>query len=262
MSPMISIIQRHLAKTYFQGFFELLFKISLIGMNYGSGMSLLESGEFTVLELVNHSLLNSHIIFFDVGANVGDYTQALVARFGPKSEIYSFEPTKLAFKRLSKRFRNKNFVHLYNIGLSNKSARLTIFAEKSGSSASSLFKRRLDHAGTKFLSQEKVKLETLDTFCKKHSINQIDFFKIDVEGNELAVLEGANKLLAKKRIKFIQFEQGGSNIEARTYFQDFFYLLHSNYRIYRIVQNGLTEIKEYNEFREIFMYSNYLAVLK
>ena len=50
----------------------------------------------------------------------------------------------------------------------------------------------------------------------------IDLLKLDVEGNELLALKGLSDSI--EYIKIIQFEFGGSNIDSRTYFQDFYYL--------------------------------------
>ena len=66
----------------------------------------------------------------------------------------------------------------------------------------------------------------------------------------------------KKKIKFIQFEFGSCNIDSKTYFQDFWYLLKDNYNIYRIVKDGITPIIKYKETSEIFTTINYLAELK
>ncbi len=111
-------------------------------------------------------------------------------------------------------------------------------------------------------SEEQVRLTTIDIFCKEQGIEKIDFLKLDIEGNEINALEGAKTMLEKDSIKFIQFEFGGCNIDSRTYFQDFYYLLKDRYKIYRILRNNLYEIENYNELKEIFITTNYLAIHK
>ena len=69
-------------------------------------------------------------------------------------------------------------------------------------------------------------------------------------------------MISDKKINFIQFEFGGCNIDSRTYFQDFFYLLNDNYTIYRDLKNGLFEMPVYKETYEIFITINFLAVAK
>jgi hypothetical protein len=95
-----------------------------------------------------------------------------------------------------------------------------------------------------------------------HSIDVIHFIKIDVEGHEIKVLEGAKKMISSNSIYYIQFEFGGTNIDAKSYFRDFFYFLSDKYNIYRIVPDGFFQVKHYSENREIFLYSNYFAELK
>ena len=79
---------------------------------------------------------------------------------------------------------------------------------------------------------------------------------------KLKALNGAAQMINSKQIDVIQFEFGGCNIDSRTYFKDFFYLLKDNYQIFRILKNGLFEMPTYKETYEIFITINYLAVRK
>jgi len=72
-------------------------------------------------------------------------------------------------------------------------------------------------------------------------------------------LWGGKEMINGNKIKFIQFEFGGCNIDAKTYFQDFWYLLNSRYKIYRVVKNGLYQIKQYKESYELFITTNFFA---
>ena len=69
-------------------------------------------------------------------------------------------------------------------------------------------------------------------------------------------------MLESRAIAIIQFEFGNCNIASRTYFQDFYYLLEPNYRIYRILGHGLRPVRGYRESQEVFLTTNYLAVAK
>lgn len=66
-------------------------------------------------------------------------------------------------------------------------------------------------------------------------------------------------MLASGAVDFIQFEFGGTNIDSRTYFQDFYYLLKDQYNIYRILKDGLFQITQYKEVYEVFITTNFLA---
>ena len=68
-------------------------------------------------------------------------------------------------------------------------------------------------------------------------------------------------MLEKNAIERIQFEFGNDYIDSRTFFRDiYFYLKNYNFKIYRILRDGLIEIKEYNSKKEIFRNSNFVAL--
>ncbi len=66
-----------------------------------------------------------------------------------------------------------------------------------------------------------VKLSTLDSYCKNKNITQIDFLKMDIEGNEYKALLGACEMIENGAINSIQIEFGGCNVDSRTYFKDY-----------------------------------------
>jgi hypothetical protein len=75
-------------------------------------------------------------------------------------------------------------------------------------------------------------------------------------------LDMVKKMITDKKIDFIQFEFGGCNIDSKTYFQDFWYLLKDNNRIYHILQDDIYELTTYEETHKIFITINYLAIRK
>jgi FkbM family methyltransferase len=252
-----------LGRTYSQSFFERLYKVTLRGMNFGLS-EVNESGELSVLAHLAKKVASSQgtgtITVFDVGANKGDYAIAINTVLGERASIYSFEPSKPTFFELKKNTAKIPSIHLYNSGLSSKPQNLDLYYDNKGSGLASVYKRGL--ASIEMSEKEEVSFTTLDIFCKENSIDRIDLLKMDVEGHELDILKGAEETLASGKIKSLQFEFGGCNIDSRTYFKDFHKLLCNKYRIYRVLQNGLREIKSYSEFDEIFTTVNYFAELK
>lgn len=101
---------------------------------------------------------------------------------------------------------------------------------------------------------------TLDTFCSKHLIENIDLLKIDVEGNELRVLEGSQNMIGQGKISAIVFEFNEMNLISRVFLRDFFNIL-PNYNFFRLLPNELVAI-EYNPLQEIFVYQNIVALRK
>lgn len=246
-----------LGKRVFQRIFEWLNQFSLLGMNIGGGGDFRYSGEKPALFYIRNHLKNlSDPILFDVGANVGNYSILLREVFGNKAKIYSFEPSHKTFHKLSLNVGGKN---LYNFGFGSENKKVNLYSNPNKSGLASVYERNLEHVNLSLKDSEEVEIITLDSFCKEHDIKHIDFLKIDVEGHELEVLRGAEKLINSGMLDFIQFEFGGCNIDSRTYFKDFYYLLKDKYKIYRIVKDGVYPINKYREIYEAFNTTNYLA---
>lgn len=110
--------------------------------------------------------------------------------------------------------------------------------------------------------EEIIKISSIDDFCYKQNIKQIDLLKLDIEGHELSALRGAKNMLKQKAIKNIQFEFGGCNIDSKTFLQDFYYLLNTDFLLYRVVKDGIIPVTTYSEMDEIFITTNYFARLK
>jgi len=258
-----------LGKKQFQPFFRRLYLLSLKGLNAGGAGDFRTSGEKFVAQYVckevAKSISDRSAVLFDVGANVGNYSLLLNKIFEESRQsylIYSFEPSSSGFAKLNLQAQAFKNIKTFNLGLSDADKTAVLFADIGGSELASLYNRDLVESGIFLDKQETVQLTTLDDFCSQNSIGYIDFLKIDVEGHELAVLRGAAQMLKTKNIRFLQFEFGGTAIDSRIYFKDFFRLLEKDYNIYRVLKNGLYSIKTYNESEEIFLTTNYFAEVK
>lgn len=201
------------------------------------------------------------LVAIDVGANVGNWSAEIIDLF-PSAYILAFEPSKAAFEKLSTRFHDEKNITCLNCALGNSSSISTLYADSSGSGLGSLTNRRVEHFGIDFKHQEKVEVESLDVLLStKFPDLKPNVLKMDVEGHELDILQGAEKSLLN--IQLIQFEFGGSNIDTRTFFQDFWYFFKkANFDIYRLTPVGPRLIKNYSEQEETFRATNYIATRK
>jgi FkbM family methyltransferase len=240
-------------------------------MNYGGGGSIETSGEASVLSriVVPACKTTSAPTVFDVGANIGEYSLR-VRDLLPDARIYAFEPSYPTYEILRQKITaagaNRSILP-HNVGLSNTEGQVDFYSYTfDGYEApilSSIVLRLPTQEGNIEPSRkDKIEVQTIDAFCKVNGITGIDLLKIDVEGHEIAVLQGATQMIGSGSIGMIQFEFGPANIYSRTYFYDFWSMLASSYHLYRIIPQGVVPIECYGEQHEVFLTSNYLAVRK
>jgi FkbM family methyltransferase len=235
-------------------------------LGVGAGTNPANSGETVAFELLRQSPgPSSRLCVFDVGANVGDYTSlALNALGGVQLEVHCFEPSPIAFASLSSRLRDRTGVHLNPFALGRTAGTRVLHSDTPGSGLASLTERRLDHVGLTHAHTDTVTVRTIDEYCAEKNIDRIDLLKIDVEGHELDVLEGARRLFNDRRVRLVTFEFGGCNIDTRTYVRDFWYFFEAAGArgLYRIMPGGrLFHIRRYEESVEAFRTTNFLVVL-
>ncbi|MFN7013963.1 MAG: FkbM family methyltransferase [Bacteroidia bacterium] len=245
--------------------FNRLRDFSIEGLSYKNIGNIKESGELQVMHHIKK--LNNHhskIVIFDIGANTGQYQSYLLKVFNEETTtIHSFEPSKETYQILNS---NKKYNHVFNwqIGFGDKNEKKILFKDEPNSPLSSIYKKtEHDYYNIGEMKYtEEIEITTIDDFCQKNQIDYVHFSKIDIEGHELFALKGAMNMILDNKIEAIQFEFGPANIDSRTFFKDFYILLHEKYNIYRILKKGILPVNKYNELDEIFLPCNYLAILK
>lgn len=249
-------------------FWEKVYLAALFGIGCGDGSfndSKDKTGEIKCFKYIKDEFPQDNYIIFDVGANYGQYATGLLNNYDENSIfVHSFEPCKKTFETLKENVKKYKNIKINNFGISSNKEKATLYSssDSKNSGLSSIYKRDLKRFDLELDRKESIELNTIDDYCKDNSIKEIDLLKIDIEGNEYNALLGAKKMLDGKKIKAIQIEFGGTDIDSRTFVKDFWDLLSENYRMYRIVTNGLYEITEYKETMEIFFCTNYLFIRK
>ncbi len=145
--------------------------------------------------------------FIDVGAHIGFYT-CLVGELR-KIKILAFEPNATNYQNLLKNIQlNKLNVKSFNIALGDRKGDAKFYgSDAMGSAKSQTFAQTP--------ASKKIKIDLLDNYLhlvnKKRSI----FIKIDVEGGEFELLQGARNFLKTKCPSFMLLEivkkWGGGN---------------------------------------------------
>lgn len=227
----------------------------LVGKGAGTGWAI--SGE---VEAAVSTIVRAEPTVFDIGANKGEWTQILLQRI-PASRVFLFEPAVDCHEFLRPLFSNRVTLVPSAVGAEKGSAEL--WSSEATDGAASLHRRKDSYfAGREFRSTP-VQVTTIDDFMKQSAIEVVDFVKLDIEGHELAALQGARDALQGGKIRALSFEFGSSNINSRTYFRDFWDLLNPlGYRLARITPGGrLLPIQPYSEDLEYFRgVTNYVAV--
>jgi FkbM family methyltransferase len=197
--------------------------------------------------------------FFDVGANRGSWS-LLSSRYFPGSALHCFEIAPATYARLSQSLRDlKPKPVLNNFGLLNRSGTVTLNFCDEDDGLSTILPGSIDGRPRTPIT---VKVETGDAYARMHSVRQIDFLKLDVEGAENLVLEGFSEMLKQGGIRIIQFEYGGGNVYTHFLLKDFYDLLEPlGYVIGKIFPDGV-DFRPYVLTHENFIGPNFLAVRK
>ena len=136
--------------------------------------------------------------FFDVGANVGQSTLAFKQYF-PVSKVHAFEPIESTIEELKRTTRYLNDITIHPLALGSEVEEREVIL----GTRSDLFSLNQAFESGK---KQKIKIETLDSIVEDTTTPFISVLKIDTEGHDLKVLEGAQKTLKAGRVEFIQVE--------------------------------------------------------
>ena len=147
--------------------------------------------------LYDNAKPNTNVI--DIGAFIGTHTMAL-ADISTKGngKVYSFEPQPWACENIKESIKKNKIknVKLYNIALSNKVGTIKFCSDNTGGSAICTERSKKLNSWNNVYN---VKMKPLDAYKFKN----VSIMKIDVEGHEIAVLEGAIKTIKQNKPKIL-----------------------------------------------------------
>lgn len=156
------------------------------------------------------NILDSNMIFLDVGANQGEYTLYAAKIFVEgKGQVIAFEPVPEMYQILDENINLNAFcnqVSVCKFGLSDKKGAVSIY---DAVSPSVLHYAHHEGLNTMYPSSTRnnkictIDVERLDDIIEDFLLNRIDVIKIDVEGSELPILRGALKTIEKYKPKLI-----------------------------------------------------------
>ncbi|MGH8223107.1 MAG: FkbM family methyltransferase [Woeseiaceae bacterium] len=148
-------------------------------------------------------ILKKGMTVIDAGANIGEVTLVAAKAVGPEGMVFAFEPVGRIADHLANHVRMNGLSQVSTIrcALADKVDRKPIFKAAERFYDGSIH----DGLGTLFSSAqrsvatEEVLLTTLDVFVREANVQRLDLIKLDVEGAELAALQGAAETLERFR---------------------------------------------------------------
>ena len=162
-----------------------------------------------IIEWLNQNL-RDHDVFFDVGANIGLYS-LYAAKLKATCAVYAFEPESQNFSRLCKNIVLNKLGNIVPCGvaLSDQVAfdLFNVYDLRPGSALHSLGELsgfRLESDAV-VLRQGVISI-TLDAMVTKYGLPQPSLLKIDVDGIEEKILDGAEVVLKSERLRSIMIE--------------------------------------------------------
>ena len=130
-------------------------------------------------------------VVFDVGSHIGIFTLKASRLVGASGAVYAFEPEPENFMLLKRNvaLNKASNVKIFEKAVSSRNGTLQLYIHPTNTGMSSV------QYATGRTDQIPVSSVTLDHIMQKHDIQELNLLKLDVEGHEIEVLRGANRLL-------------------------------------------------------------------
>ena len=195
--------------------------------------------------------------FVDVGANVGEWTRCF-RDVAPEAEGLLFEPGREAHARLAADLVGQAGLTLERAAVTGpgRPAELTFSEEPAAGQTSTL----VPGAASAAAVSVRVPATTLAEALHAHGWEGADVVKVDTEGHDLAVLEGAASLLAGQRLGVIQFEYNSQWQAARATLAAALNLLEGHgYTVCFLAPDGLWDL-DWQRSGEFYTYANFVAI--
>lgn len=205
----------------------------------------------------------NRLVIFDVGANVGDWSAALLKRLADSSvdestDLYVFEPVPSTVDSLKSRLGYSNScLHYEQVALSSEDGEGAIHVRGHNAGTNSLYpESRGDDE--KVVRISKV---TATSFCQAANIQHVHLLKCDTEGHDMEVIRGASPLLAAERIAVLQFEYNHRWVYARNFLRDVFTAIEKlPYKLAKLQSDHLLVFTEWRPELERFFEGNYALI--
>ena len=194
-----------------------------------------------------------NLTVLDIGANKGQWTRALLDVFGDRvARVHMFDPSPENYRELSNREdslaglgpEESERITAHPSGMGRTPGTATLYSNEEGSVLGSLYPHEEAGYGERMKhirldTTVEVTVDTVDEFVSRSEIASVEIMKIDTEGHEMDVLQGAERSIHEGKIELILFEFGPHQVESRHFFKDFWqFLTRRLYEMYFVDNDG------------------------
>jgi FkbM family methyltransferase len=151
-------------------------------------------------------------VFFDIGCNAGSFVKVL-QNFKITTNITCFEPHPIISKKTKELYP---YITMNEYCIGNIDGYIDMYFPMWSCGLSSIINRPVFSELNQEITKLNIECKTLDKYCELNNIDEIDFIKIDVEGGEKTIFEGASRMLSNKKVKCGIFEIGQTLYDAGT----------------------------------------------
>lgn len=225
------------------------------------------NGEYWILGRIKERHAGPDLVVFDVGAHVGEWTLQAAHRTPPGARVFSFEPTSASRKRLTEAVEKggvAKIVTIVDAALSDQDGTGSVFIDGDLCGTNSVYRQGYQEKWRDVNAEKKIETVPLmkgDTFCAQRKLDRVHFLKIDAEAHEVNILRGFERMLAERRVDYIQFEYSHGWINARHFLHEAWaYLEGKGYTIGKLRGNSLFYPERYATRFERFEACNYFAL--
>lgn len=221
----------------------------IIGIFLGEDWRFEHNGEALLVRTVGAQCTT----FVDVGANTGEWTDAILATGGGEKRGILIDAASSAIALLEARFRQAG-LRIVHAAAADVAGELQFYEEANAGMTSS--------AVAEFATAAKKTTVRAVTLDDEVDFEHVDFLKIDAEGYDFKVLLGARELISARRVTLIQFEynapwaQTGSTLSAAVQL-----LESAGYEVFLVRSDGLRPF-DYARYGEFYSYANFVGVLR
>lgn len=222
---------------------------SLNRLENESNGNMATNGEEHFLRSFLQDHAKKNVTLFDVGANIGEWSDMAVRHARGSVTLHAFEPL----------IEYKGSGEFNRAAVSDSDGEVVMYKREGDFGLGSMY--QIHRFDKKYGEAAPVTVPTvrLDTYIKRNGIQHIDLLKIDVEGHELGVLRGLGEYLRPDFITYIQFEHGANSETGNTLWDLYELLVSKKYKIYKIFPKHL-EAAPHSDSSERAEYVNFVAM--